>query len=169
MNSVKPRAGAVVDRLTIIEGPAHSGKTMALVNAAKAALLRSRQVLFVTFEETEDSLRLRFDSALRNSGTLSVWPVGVKAITPDDLIGWLEVCREGGRVFDAVFVDFANLMAPNKATGNLREDLLLVLRDLHAIADDFGLDLMTAVQSARVPVVPMERKKADDTEGGSCD
>lgn len=160
--------------LSVLMGAAKAGKSMSLGGFAKAASMAGKNVLYVTLEVSAKIISERIDAdvtdtairalgstphevakkvkAFYASGKCGVFKMHEYAsgtFKPSHLRRILEHYRGKGILFDAVFVDYADIMAPERLSGDMREDSRTIYIDLRAIAFDYDLAMITATQTNR--------------------
>jgi replicative DNA helicase len=160
--------------LSVIMGAAKAGKSMSLGDFAKAASMAGKNVLYVTLEVSKKIISERVDASVSDTAitALKMSPRDVErkikahaasgknglfkireyasgTFKCSHLRRLLESYRSKGIIFDAVFVDYADIMAPERFSGDLKEDSRLIYLDLRAIAFENNLAMITATQTNR--------------------
>jgi replicative DNA helicase len=160
--------------LSVLMGAAKAGKSMSLGGFAKFASLAGKNVLYVTLEVAAKIIEERIDAdvsdtairalkttphevdkrikARRDAGGIGHFKIREYAsntFKASQLRRLLESYRAKGIQFDAVFVDYADIMAPERFSGDLKEDSRQIYLDLRAIAFDYNVALITATQTNR--------------------
>lgn len=172
--------------LSVLMGAAKAGKSMSLGDFAKAASLAGKNVLYVTLEVSRAIIGERVDASAADMAmkALKVTPHDaakrLKALYASGKCGLfrlreyasgtfkcsqlrrlLESYRAKGIVFDAVFVDYADIMAPERFSGDLKEDSRLIYLDLRAIAFEYNCAMITATQTNRTGAGKMTSTMTD--------
>lgn len=160
--------------LTLFAGFAKAGKSMALGEFCIIASISGYNVLYITLEVSESILSDRFDANISKTdfsdliskretvkagiessmsgkkiGELFIVYRNAYSFKPQDLVRILESLKAKGIKIDAVFVDYADLMAPNYRTNDLREDSKMIYTDLRSIGNDYNIAMLTASQTNR--------------------
>ena len=158
--------------LTIIMGGAKSGKTAFLINAAQAASLAGKNVLYVSCEVAARIIEERLDACITStlmkelamnmksvesklialattSGMLHVEEYASGTLRPSELRNLLEKRRDMGIRYDMVVVDYADIMIPDDRTDNSIENSKSVGLGLRALAFEFDVAMLTATQTNR--------------------
>lgn len=174
--------------LSVIMGPAKSGKTAALVSFAQAACLAGHNVLYVTLEVSREVISERFDANFsgemvkalarnlhtvaheietlqKRSGKLKIVEYPSGAMTPNMLRRVIERYKAKGVIFDLMVVDYGDIMAPNYRYNDPIENSKSIFVDLRAIASEENAAMLTATQTnragAQATVVKMEHVAED--------
>jgi replicative DNA helicase len=173
--------------LSVIMGAAKAGKSMSLGEFAKSASLAGYNVLYVTLEVASKIIASRTDANLSDTAMrlLNDNPFDVKAkvkaaeakagkfklreyatgsFKASQLRRLLNRYKAKGIVFDLVIVDYADIMAPERFTGDLREDTRTIYIDLRSIAFDYNVALLTATQTNREGAKSQVAKMTDVAE-----
>lgn len=159
--------------LSIIMGAAKSGKTMALVDFMKNAAFAGYKVLYVSLEVSAEIISDRLDANIAN---VMMSELGTKALEVADKIKAAEATIKGnmrvhafptgtlkpsalrrlmshyaaeGLVFDMVVVDYADIMAAERARDEMRAESASIITDLRAIAVEEDIAVLTATQTNR--------------------
>lgn len=158
--------------LSLLMGPAKSGKSMALVTFSMKAALAGYNVLYVSLEVSKNIIADRLEASLSGikindlavnmkkaedasnlaaarSGHLKVHDYASGTFQPNQLRRLLRRYDAAGIKFDMVVLDYADLMAPNKVSNEPRENSRTIYVDLRGIAHEFDLALLTATQTNR--------------------
>lgn len=158
--------------LSCLMGAAKSGKSLALGDFAKNASLKGYNVLYVSLEVAKEILAERIDASLSdtlmkelvkdrakveavvtkmqvNAGTFKLidFPSGTLKVSA--LERTMEKFRDQGHIFDLVCVDYADIMAPERASEDLRDGLRQIYIDLRALAHRWNCAVLTATQTNR--------------------
>ena len=175
--------------LGVIMAPPKRGKSLTLVNVGYGALVHGYRVFHTSLELRKPDLDRRYDraiggltkQALRNVDNHDrlrkvmhnieklKGDVVTKYFAPnrwgtEDLYAVLSYYQSQGQAFDAVIVDYADLMRSSKSYKDRRFELSNIYTDLRAIAGDFGIALWTATQSIRATLTAEIITMADVAE-----
>jgi replicative DNA helicase len=158
--------------LSIFMGGPKSGKTMALIDAARAACFSGHNVLYVTLEVSAKIIAERLDAniseiglnalnmnsaevanrveaARSGSGLFRIHEFPTGSLAPKALTRLLHHYRAKGTVFDLVVVDYADLMSPNMRTSDTIDNSKQIYVGLRAIAQMENVALLSATQTNR--------------------
>lgn len=158
--------------LAVLMGGAKAGKSMAMIGFGVAAIANGYRTLYVTLEVASSIIAERLDAniAERAMFELQANPNDVEAkveefmskaapfiihefptgtMRPSDLRRLIEHYKSQGIVFDLVIVDYADLMAPERATDNIQENSKSVYVNLRGLAMQEGFAVLTATQTNR--------------------
>lgn len=158
--------------MSVLMGAAKSGKSMAMISFGVNAVASGYRTLYVTLEVSSDIIAQRIDAnvAERAMSELVLHPNDVQekvdlfmskaapfiihefptgTMRPSDLRRLIERYKAQGTVFDLVVVDYADLMAPERATDNVQENSKSVYVNLRGLAMQEGFALLTATQTNR--------------------
>lgn len=158
--------------LSVLMGPAKSGKSMALVTFGMKAALAGHNVLYVSLEVNKNIIADRLEANLSGikmndlamqmkkahdttiisetrAGHLKVHDYASGTFTPTDLKRLLNRYEANGIKFDLVILDYADLMAPDRMTNEPRENSRQIYVGLRAIAFEHNLALLSATQTNR--------------------
>lgn len=158
--------------LSVLMGPAKSGKSMALISFGINAAAAGYKTLYVTLEVASSIIATRMDANIAERAmselAINLEEVEEKVILftsksapfimhesptgtlrPSDLSRLLEHHKSQGLVFDLVIVDYADLMAPERVTDSITENSKSVYVNLRAIAMRENIALLTATQTNR--------------------
>ncbi|MEG0063007.1 MAG: DnaB-like helicase C-terminal domain-containing protein [Pseudomonas sp.] len=160
--------------LSVIMGGAKKGKSTGLLHWAIQASIAGYNVLYVTLEVAAKIIMERMDAnvsgiemgdlnarlndvekgvkdraALRKPGVLKVTEFASGSMTNTDLRKVLEFYRAEGIQFDAIFVDYADIMAAEIKTGNDINESKQVWLGLRAVAHEENAAVVTATQTNR--------------------
>lgn len=172
--------------LSLLMGAAKAGKSMSLGEFAKAASLAGKNVLYVTLEVSRKIITERVDANLSDTavralkstphevakrlkahydtgkcGLFKIHEYASNTFKASQLRRLLERYRARGVVFDAVFVDYADIMAPERYTGDLQEDMRQIYLDLRALAFFYDCAMVTATQTNRTGAGKMTSTMTD--------
>lgn len=159
--------------LYLVMAQAGLGKSLFLSNLAVNFLKQGLSVVVVSLEMSEDVYAQRFDahisredinhlgeneeSAVKRikefykehpSAHLYIKEYPPKSVTPNDIRAYLESLKSSGHSFDAVFVDYLNLVkSSSKQNDNMFLDGLDVSEKLRAISYEFKAPVISAIQT----------------------
>lgn len=174
--------GYGVGELFSYTGPAHSGKSMYLVNAGANTLLQKKNVLHITLEMSEEITSQRYDMRLLNLnkedlkthkatkklkdllekriGQLVIkrWPS--LSITATDIVSFMKRL-ENVKQFkpDILIVDYAELMRSTYKYNDKRFELDTIYQQLRNIGIEFNIPVVTATQLNRGALEKLEAGK----------
>lgn len=149
-----------------------SGKTMALIDHARAASFNGYNVMYVTLEVSAaiiaerldanisevplgalavnaDEVQRRVQALKPTTGRLVVHEFPTGTLQPKGLSRLINHYKSLGQTFDMVVVDYADLMAPNVRSQNPMENSKNIYIDLRAIAQTENLAILSATQTNR--------------------
>lgn len=158
--------------LSVFMGAPKAGKSMSLGEFAKNASLAGYNVLYVTLEVSAKIIADRIDANLSDTAmrALKTTPHGVKSkieelrkkaghfhlrefpsglMKPSMLRKVVDEYRAKGIVFDLIVVDYADIMCPERLSGEPREDSKSIYIDLRALAFEENAAVLTATQTNR--------------------
>ncbi|MCG5512877.1 DnaB-like helicase C-terminal domain-containing protein [Ectothiorhodospira shaposhnikovii] len=158
--------------LSLLMGGPKVGKSTGLAMFAKNAWLQGCNVLFVTLEVSNEILSDRLDAciaevpmselsdriievqeriklAAASAGKLMLHEYPTGTFTSAMLKRLIARYKAQGIRFDMVVVDYADIMAPNRATDDPRENSKSIYVDLRAIAQEEDLAMLSATQTNR--------------------
>lgn len=158
--------------LSVLMGAAKAGKSMGLISFGVNAIANGYKTLYVTLEVASGIIAERIDAniAERAMGELGLHPNEVEekvaafmakaapfiihefptgTMRPSDLRRLIEHYKSQGMIFDLVLVDYADLMAPERATDSITENSKSVYVNLRGIAMQEGFAMLTATQTNR--------------------
>ncbi len=173
--------------LTVMMGAAKAGKSMSLGEFAKNASLAGYNILYVTLEVSATIMSDRIDANLSDTAirVLKDHPHAVKSkidamsakagkfclhefatgtLKASGLRRLLERYRSAGTIFDLIVVDYADIMAAERFTGDLREDMRQIYIDLRGIAFHYNAAVLTATQTNREGAKSAVAKMTDVAE-----
>ncbi|MBO6511841.1 MAG: AAA family ATPase [Roseibium sp.] len=173
--------------LSLLMGAAKAGKSMGLGHFAACANLAGYHVLYVTLENSQEVTADRLDANISNIsvGVLKDKPIAVKdelvkaqkkagrfeileyasgCLKPSALRRAIDGFRANGKLFDLIVVDYADIMAPEHYTGDLREDMRQIYLALRAIAHEENAAVLTATQTNREGAKSAVAKATDVAE-----
>lgn len=159
--------------LSCIMGPAKSGKSLSLGDFGKNAALAGYNVLYVSLEVSHFIIADRIDAALSstlmsklksdhvavqaaikklntNSGLYEFQSRASGTFRNSDLRAMLDRYRTHHNIiFDLIIVDYADIMAPDRRSDKLQDDLRSIYIELRAVAYDYDAAVLTATQTNR--------------------
>lgn len=158
--------------LSVLMGGAKAGKSMAMIGFAINACANGFRTLYVTLEVAQEIIAERIDANIadRAMSELAEHPYAVEeavkkfaeksaplmikefptgTMRASDLRRLIEHYKSRGIVFDLVVVDYADLMAPERATDNVQENSKSIYANLRGIAMQEGFAILTATQTNR--------------------
>lgn len=158
--------------LSVLMGGPKAGKSMGMISFGVNAIAAGYRTLYVTLEVSKEIIAERIDAniAERVINELHLHPHDVKekvdafmakaapfkiqeyptgTMRPSDLRRLIENYKSQGVVFDLVIVDYADLMAPEKATDSVTENSKSVYVNLRGMAMQEGYAMLTATQTNR--------------------
>jgi replicative DNA helicase len=162
--------------LSAIMGRAKFGKSMALGDFGKGAAMAGYKVFIATCEVScriyADRMDANFADTAMNALTGSAFAVEAKIkaaearakaaggvikmeeyssgrLKPSQLRRRLEWYRDQGIIFDLIIVDYADIMCPERLTGEIREDSRSIWIDLRDVAFEQNAAVLTATQTNR--------------------
>lgn len=160
--------------LSVLMGGAKAGKTTALIEFGAGASMAGYNVFYATLEVSNAIIEERADARftetpmsdlvgnfaevnqkvtdLATSGKcgrfyIAEFPSGT--MSPNMLKSVLERHKAKGWTYDLVIVDYADIMAPDYRTNDPIENSKQVYIGLRAIAQEWGVAMLTATQSNR--------------------
>lgn len=170
--------------LSCVMGPAKSGKSLSLGDFGKNASLAGYNVLYVSLEVAKEIISERIDAALSDTlmkelvndrakveaaitaaeakaGKFRVidFPSGTLKVSALERV--LDKYRDKGIVFDLVIVDYADIMAAEIKSPDLRESLRQIFIDLRAMAHKYNIACLTATQTNRDGAKAVTAKATD--------
>jgi replicative DNA helicase len=170
--------------LSCIMGPAKSGKSLSLGDFGKNASLAGYNVIYVSLEVAKEIISDRIDAALSDTmmkemvndrakveaaiaaakakaGTFKVIDFASGTLKVSALERVLDQYRDKGVVFDMVIVDYADIMAAEIKSPDLRESLRQIFIDLRAMAHKYNVACLTATQTNRDGAKAVTAKATD--------
>lgn len=165
--------GAKRKEMLVILGPAKAGKSFGLMNIAVNMQLDGKNVLYITLENSVEVTTDRIDAylsqtatndilkhitdvetkvkaRLAKAGMMKVHEYATGAFAPRDLRRLIENYKAKGVKFDAVVVDYWDIMAPDtKYKDDAIRESASIGMGLRAIAKDEDMAVVTAIQSNR--------------------
>lgn len=172
MDAVLYHKGWGKRELTVFMAGAKKGKSFTIWDFGKLQTLQGRNVLGVTLEVSKEILSDRLDASVADqlidelndhimtvhrsvSGMkgkvgkfmLHEYPSGT--FTPNELESLIEMYKAQGVVFDAIVIDYLDIMAPNRWTSDEIANSKSVWIDVRAIAQREDLPIISATQTNR--------------------
>jgi len=161
-------------QLIVFVGRTNVGKSIFLGNSCLNILKQNKNVLLITLEMPEDLYARRFSSQISRipfmdlskdietlktkvmnfksdnaDATLYIKEFPPKSITVAHINSYIKKLEQKGHKFDAIVVDYLNLIKPSKATGGSYEDVKGVAEQLRATSYEFNAPVITASQVNR--------------------
>ena len=163
-------------------GPAHSGKSMYLINAGANLLLQKLNILHISLEMSEEITAQRYDMRLlgltkdelkTNSANIKVKELLTKQIGqlvikryPSSFVTANEISiyikrLENIKSFipDILIVDYADIMRSSNKYTEKRYELDLIYQELRNLAIEFNVPVITATQLNRSALEKLEAGK----------
>lgn len=161
-----------IAELTVFMAGAKRGKSFSLWDFGKLMSLQGRNVLGITLEVSKSVLSSRLDASVSDENiddiqshilkvSKAVKEKGEKAgkyllhefpsgsFRPLDLDNVIEGYKAKGIIFDAVIIDYLDIMAPNRWTPDPTENSRTVWIDVRGTAQRENLALLSATQTNR--------------------
>lgn len=158
--------------LSVIMGGAKAGKSTALLEFGRAAVMNGYNVLYITLEVAAKIISERVDANIADiamdeigerimevskkietikerSGKFSIVEFPTGTLTVSDLRRILERQKIKGIKYDMVIIDYADLMAPERYTDNAIENSKNIYVTLRGLAMQEDVALLTATQTNR--------------------
>lgn len=158
--------------LSLIMGGAKSGKTTALINFGRTAVMAGKNVLYITLEVSAAIIADRLDASIsetemkalsksiidvktkiaaleRRVGKFKIHEFPSGSFSPNMLRRVIERHKNRGLVFDLVVVDYADLMIPDYRMNDSIENSKNIYTGLRGIATEENLAVLTATQTNR--------------------
>lgn len=148
------------------------GKSLWLSNLAVNLLKQNLNVVVISLEMSQDIYAQRFDAHISEdninrlsqtaeisrekiksfykqypNSNLFIKEFPPKSIKPVDIDKYLEKLKEVGHKFDAVIVDYINLVLPNKSQDTMYADGKCVSEELRALSYKYTVPFISAVQA----------------------
>ena len=158
--------------LYLVMAQAGLGKSLFLSNLAVNFLKQGLSVVVISLEMSEDVYAQRFDAHISNkdinhlkeeeetavekikafykdhpTSNLYIKEYPPKSVTCNDIRAYLESLKTNGHKFDAVIVDYLNLVKSQAKTDNMFLDGLEVSEKLRAISYDMHCPVISAIQT----------------------
>lgn len=158
--------------LTVLMGPAKSGKSMSLIGFAAAAAKAGYNVAYFSLEVSNQIIADRIDAHVSRTamkdlstsiglvsgrvsriaataGALDLFEFPTGTLSPGDVRRIVSRKAAEGLRYDLIVVDYADLMRPNHLSNEPRENSRTIYVDLRAIAVEFNIALLSATQTNR--------------------
>jgi replicative DNA helicase len=156
--------------IAIVTAPTGVGKSHWLVSMGVEALKRGKNVIHYTFELTETSVGLRYDSNLcdiasndvqdnkdvvlkryedKDLGRLIIKEYPTGACTVNMIRNHVEKLSLKNFKPSLIIIDYADIMKSSKSYDSLRHELKLVYEELRNLAMELNIPIWTASQSNR--------------------
>lgn len=161
-------------QLIVFVGRTNVGKSIFLGNVCLNMLQQNKKVLLITLEMPEDLYARRFTAQIskipfmdlhnhvenlkakvlnfkssNSDATLYIKEFPPKTITVSHINSYIKKLEQKGHKFDAIVVDYLNLLKPNKSIGNTYEDVKGISEQLRATSYQFNAPVITASQVNR--------------------
>lgn len=172
MDTILYHGGWGRKELSIYMGGPKSGKSMALIDSARAACFAGHNVMYVTLELSAKIVAERLDAniseitlstlgisalevadrietARKDCGLLRIHEFPTGSLTPKALVRLLHHYKAKGTTFDMVVLDYLDLMAPDYRTTESIENSKQIYTGVRAIAQMEDLALVSATQTNR--------------------
>lgn len=182
-----PHFGFGRKEMSIFMGPPKSGKTAALVTFAVGGAAAGKNVFYASCEVSEERLEDRVDACIsgvpvkelakrenevlaavdafnKTAGLLEIQAFPTGQLKVSELRRILLRYKADGIEFDELFVDYIDIMAPERRENDKRHELSQIARDLRALAIEFNLALVTATQTNREGTRKAQRNVTDGTD-----
>jgi len=162
------QGGSGKGELHCVVGASGSGKSHFLVMIGANAMRHGKNVLHYTFELSETSVGIRYDSNLcaidsnevmdnkdnvkahyekEKLGRLFIKEYPTNTATVQTLRAHVEKLSLKGFIPDIIIIDYADIMRSSRQYDSLRHELKLVYEELRALAMELSLPIWTASQS----------------------
>ncbi len=158
--------------LSLLMGGAKSGKTTALINFGRTAVMAGKNVLYVTLEVSAQIIADRLDAAISENemrelsksihdvrtkiealkgktGKFKIHEFPSGSFSPNMLRRLIERHKNKGLTFDLIIVDYADLMMPDFRMNDAIENSKNIYTGLRAIATEEDAAVLTATQTNR--------------------
>ena len=158
--------------LTLLMGGAKSGKTTALINFGRTAVMTGKNVLYVTLEVAASIIADRLDASISDNemrelsksihdvrtkiealkgktGKFKIHEFPPGSFSPNMLRRLIERHKNKGLIFDLIVLDYADLMIPDFRMNDAIENSKNVYTGLRAIATEEDAAVLTATQTNR--------------------
>jgi len=163
------KGGLGKNELGVVIAPTGAGKSMVLVHLAAEALKKGKTVVYYTLELKDTVVGGRFDSnisgipladlrerkeevlsAIENiDGTLIIKEYPTKSASVQTIKNHIEKLKKRGIYPDMVLLDYADLLRPDRTTGEKRHELEETYEGLRALAQIYEIPVWTASQTNR--------------------
>ena len=161
-------------QLIIFAGRTNIGKSIFLGNIALNILKQNKKVLLISLEMPEALYAKRFSAQitkipiadlhrhtdqlkttvldfknLNSDATLYIKEFPPKSVTVAHINAYIKKLNQKGHHFDAIVIDYINLLRPTKTTGSSYEDIKTISEHLRATSYLFNVPVITASQFNR--------------------
>lgn len=158
--------------LAIFMGQAGLGKSLFLSNLAVNLLKQNLKVVVISLEMSQDVYGQRFDAHISNcdinhlnsdsdiaisriktfynqhpNANLYIKEYPPRSIKTTDIELYLDNLKSAGYSFDAIIIDYLNLVLPERSYDNMYKDGLAVAEKLRALSYKYSVPVITAVQA----------------------
>lgn len=163
-------------------GPAHSGKSMYLINAGANALLQKKNVIHFSLEMSEEITVQRYDMRLmgltkdelktsmattrikellvKQIGTLRVKRFPASTVTAGEISACIKrLENREGYIPDMIIIDYADIMRSSNRYNEKRYELDLIYQEIRNLAIEFNVPVVTATQLNRAALEKLEAGK----------
>lgn len=163
-------------QLGIWMGPVNRGKSLALMQCAKRAIIAGKKVVHYTLEMSEEEVAERYDSAfsripmkmleaqegnllkyldiegVKKGNCLIIKEYPTKKATLGMVMAHYRMCLQTGFVPDMVIVDYLDLLKPSQKRTAKREELTDITEEMRGAAGETDVPWWTATQSRRAAI-----------------
>lgn len=161
-------------QLIIFAGRTNIGKSIFLGNVALNLLKQNKKVLLISLEMPEALYAKRFSSQITKipisdihkhtdqlkatlinfkteniDASLYIKEFPPKSVTVNHINSFVKKLNQKGHYFDAIVVDYINLIKPHKVTGNSYDEIKTISEQLRATSYLFNIPVITASQFNR--------------------
>lgn len=161
-------------QLIIFAGRTNVGKSVVLGNMALNMLKQNKKVLLITLEMPESLYAKRFSAqitnipinelvknidgmkttilnfkAMKSNAELFIKEFPPKSVTVNHINSYIKKLYQKGYKFDAIVVDYLNLIKPVKSNGNSYDDIKTISENLRATSYLFKIPVISASQFNR--------------------
>jgi len=163
------KGGLGKSELGVVIAPTGAGKSMVLVHLAAEALKAGKTVVYYTLELKDTVVGGRFDSNISGiplselktrkeevlaeienvDGSLIIKEYPTKSASVQTIKNHIEKLKKRGIYPDMVLVDYADLLRPDRTTGEKRHELEETYEGLRALAQIYEIPVWTASQTNR--------------------
>lgn len=163
-------------------GPAHSGKSMYLINAGANLLLQKKNVLHISLEMSEEITEQRYDMRLlgltkeelitgkgrlgikellkKSIGELVVKRYPSSTVTASEISAYINRLENiKGFVPDVLIIDYADIMRSTNHYVDKRHELDMIYQEVRNIAIEHNAPVITATQLNRSALEKLESGK----------
>lgn len=163
------RGGLGAGELGVVIAPTGAGKTHVLCHLGAAAVKEGKTVIHYSLELDDKTIGRRYDAAITGipldslhakkdvvfekikdlKGKLIIKEYPTKSASPETIRNHLNKLKERGIEPGAIIVDYGDLLRPNLARKEKREELETIYEELRGIAKENGCPCYTASQTNR--------------------